>query len=179
MRSQAKSMRIGQQKQHVHFKTCLFRQAARTASEAATKAFLLQQDAIKDVAKNVQKSIEPVEDVANTAYRLNRSSREAAFREELTGRVFERRDALHRMQEFWAYKGVAYLEFKRSTKELYTLEDGWVVGRSPDRDRVPENCPSDLNQSQPITFAWKRGDGRAQPRDPWMQWIRSEERRVG
>src|ERR1017187_1914581 len=28
MRSQAKSMRIGQQKQHVHFKTCLFRQAA-------------------------------------------------------------------------------------------------------------------------------------------------------
>src|ERR1035441_5956978 len=29
MRSQAKSMRIGQQKQHVHFKTCLFRQAAK------------------------------------------------------------------------------------------------------------------------------------------------------
>src|ERR1039457_5131944 len=49
MRSQEKSMRIGQQKQHVHFKTCLFRQAARKnafdtphSGRASSAAFLLK-----------------------------------------------------------------------------------------------------------------------------------------
>src|ERR1035438_8616065 len=44
MRSQAKSMRIGQQKQHVHFKTCLFRQAVRLILHSVSDSPILVEE---------------------------------------------------------------------------------------------------------------------------------------